>query len=204
MKNKVWGLVVGHDRFKPGAMSYSYPTHTHGIDITTEYQYWLERFHNIRNRLTQYGVESHVITRDPEKTYRDQCKQVASDCSNKGVTDTIHGHFNSSLARAKGIEVLVLKGDQYAHEKADIITDMFSNNLGFKERHGDGVKEIVPGHNGYHMLKEVSKVASPILLEPTFANWEHEESRILLEKPWLIENQIHHFIMEETCNPLEL
>ena len=194
---RIWGLVPGHTRSNPGAISYKYTDRSGAYCQVSEYWYWFYAYHNIRNRLAQWGIESHVIIRNQRVDYNRQIDQVLSDCQLNGVTDTIHGHFNSFSQEASGCETLVtVATDKYTMNKAKRASKLFKNNLGFKLR-GNGVKKVEAHHNGFKMLNKLSiNNISPILIEPVFGHWKHNDSQLFFEEPWKIEDQIFQLIME--------
>ena len=163
-------LVIGHNQRQQGATNYI---------GETEYVFNSRMATKVKLLMWDMGRELHTIYR-PDGSYTEQVKAVVRKASDLELDMTFHLHFNSSRALAKGAEILTFEDNGVC--VADSISDGLNEEFGFKERADDGVRRLYEGHRGFMMLHELSKKGiMGFIVEPTFANYRHKESKIIFE-----------------------
>ena len=170
----VVGLVVGHNKRAQGANNYL---------GESEWVFNSRIAKKLQSKMNDAGIKSVIVFRPDSGGYRHECRSVAKELEKHGCSYSIHMHFNSAGATARGCEVLVAptrtdRDDLFGQ----VFTDILNEKYKFVERGKDGVKTVYKGHNGYGMLAEVkSRGITPVLIEPCFANTRNRESRIIFE-----------------------
>lgn len=71
--------------------------------------------------------------------------------TDKGCTASIESHLNAFNSKAKGYEVLILKGDTTSREYGKKWLELMAKH--FPDRVNRGIKEVVYGQGGYKNLK---------------------------------------------------
>lgn len=181
---KKLGLIVGHSAKSQGAKNYlGESEYTFNARIAT-------RVAEISNKQYQSLLEVKVFNRFGGP-YQDLCPDIRLYKPDV----TLELHFNAAISRAYGVEILVYADGPKSHENAiigDIITDLFSEEYGVRERHTirlggdskslDGVKYMSEGRGVYN-LKTMHECNVPLalLFEPVFGNFETNESKAVFE-----------------------
>lgn len=124
---------------------------------------------NLHNRLNNLDIRSTVIIKD-DPEYLENIKAFDPDFC-------LELHLNAASVKAKGCEALALD-EAESINLGDIITDEISNFLKIKQRRNNGVLVIKKGGRGHKNLKLIKdNIGCPcIIVEPTFVNFETEES----------------------------
>lgn len=163
-------LVVGHNKNSMGAKNYL---------GEYEYQFNHRIAKKVRLKMLDKGNDVAIIKRTPSN-YNTEIEQIKYDLSRIGAKVSLHLHFNSYSGKAKGCEALVCAG--HGEDIADKFTDILNERFGFKERGMDGVKRLEHGHRGYKMCLALNITGiTSVILEPTFANFRNNESKIIFE-----------------------
>lgn len=144
--NPKWGIIIPHTEGRPGASGYK-PT---GRKIY-EYQYGLE-----------LAIDSgfHFETRDDGGVYG-----AASRLAKKGITATIEPHKNAFNKKARGFELLVIKGDSLSGDYARMIAEEFHRRFPDRRlRHDNGIKWLKKGDRGYNNLVQAKKAGMEVAI----------------------------------------
>lgn len=96
-------------------------------------------------------------------------------------------HLNSYNGKAKGCEVLVLKGDKKSAELAREFAWKFTSKFGRVLRGDQGVKWLSSGDRGAASLKAVAPIDRSILIEPFFCDNKED---------WLEPEKLEAFLIE--------
>jgi hypothetical protein len=169
------GLVVGHNERAQGANNYL---------GESEWRFNSRIAKKVQNRLNEIGIRSVIVFRPKSGGYKHECASVARELKGKLATHAVLMHFNSAgVESARGVEVLISPTASPADDRfADIFSDMLNESYGFRERGDDGKKVVGPRHNGSGMLQAcLNKGVIACLIEPCFADYRTEESKIIFE-----------------------
>ena len=87
----------------------------------------------------------------------------------RGVTATLEPHKNAYNGKAKGYEILILKGDERSKIEAlhfiKLFEDKYPNRY---KRNGNGIKEVSKGDRGYYNLTAARQYMQVALLSEMF------------------------------------
>lgn len=170
------GLVVGHNERRQGANNYL---------GESEWIFNSRIAKKVQARLNELNIRSVIVYRPKTGGYKHECSSVAEELKGKLATHAVMLHFNAAGVRAaRGVEVLVAKTHTKEDDEfADLFSDILNEEYGFRERGNDGVKTINSSHNGSGMLYKVSgKGIVCALVEPCFADYRTEESKLIFEQ----------------------
>lgn len=170
---KTIALIIPHNKRSQGADNYL---------GESEYVFGKRIINKMKAQLEILGFSVVIIER-PVGKYSYQCSYVAKMCARYGAHYSLHLHFNSASYEVFGCEVLIAPTEtKQDNLLADKITDLLNERYGFRERGVDGVKTLSSSHNGYGMMKAVSRVGTIcVLVEPCFANFRTTESILIFE-----------------------
>lgn len=142
-----WGIIIPHTKRKPGASGYK-PS---GKKIQ-EYQ---------------YGLELVADTSFPFET-RDNggVSGAAKRLKNISQTNaTIEPHKNAYNKKARGFELLVIRGDSLSGHYARMIADEFKRQFPERRmRHDNGIKWVKKGDRGYYNLVAAKKAGMEVAI----------------------------------------
>lgn len=170
------GLVVGHNERAQGANNYL---------GESEWVFNSRIAKKVQERLNELNIRSVIVFRPKSGGYSWECTSVARELKGKLATHAVLMHFNSAgVKSARGVETLILPTASPADNRfADIFSDILNEEYGFVERGDDGVKTIGSRHNGSGMLQAcLNKGIISALIEPCFADYRTEESKIIFEQ----------------------
>lgn len=167
------GIVVGHNATKQGAVNYL---------GESEWEFNKRIAEKLQLKLRDMEVSSTIFHRPSNGGYSYECDFIAGALQLAGCKYSIHLHFNSSGSKkARGCEVLVPVNCEDI-SIAESITESLKNIFKFRLRHGDGILPVLPGHNGWTMLRKVrAKGVFPAIVEPCFGNYRNNESAKIFE-----------------------
>ena len=144
-----WGVIIPHTVDGQGAHSREQKD-LEGRPIT-EYVYGFSLMNNLK--LPYYTRNSGGVSGAAKLLKRDGCNA------------SLEPHKNAFNTKAKGFEILVIKGDhlsaKYAEEFAAAFKAKFPDRV---LRHGNGVKPVVRGQNGYRNLVNAKKNGMEVAL----------------------------------------
>ncbi len=127
-----WGHIVAHNSKKQGANSFdrSYSEYTYG------------------------NILSHSLSMPSETRDAGGVSLAAKRLVKKGCTASIECHYNAFNGKASGLEILVLKGDDFSAKYAKMIISeaMSTPTRTTKLRADGGIKWISKGDRGYYNL----------------------------------------------------
>ena len=144
-----WGILVPHTEKAQGAVT------TEG---QTEYDY------GVRLAVNFYNAGIPIANRN------NGLKKGFKELRKQGVTASLEPHFNSFNGRAKGAEILVLKGDTRSYRIAELCLEILDDSDEFYPDKDDnprrirGVKEVAKGDRGYKNLKAAKDSGMDIAL----------------------------------------
>ena len=126
-----WGHIVAHNSKKQGANTYNkaYSEYTYG------------------------NILSHSLSMPSETRDDGGVSLAAKRLTNKGCNASIECHYNAYNGIVGGIEILVLRGDDFSAKYAKmIISEAMSKLDNIKLRGDGGIKWISKGDRGYYNL----------------------------------------------------
>jgi N-acetylmuramoyl-L-alanine amidase len=168
-------IVVGHNMKKQGANNYL---------GESEWVFNSRIARKLQIKLAALGIESVIIFRPYNVSYKKQCKSVAEQIEEHNCTHAILLHFNDASGEsAMGVEVLVARTSTLEDDEfADTITDILNEEYDFIERRDDGVYTVGDSHNGSGMINAVNrKKCITALIEICFAGYSNRESKFIFE-----------------------
>lgn len=140
----VWGMINPHLKNKPGATSYDgkYSEYMYGaIMIPVIGVCWDTRDHG-----GVYGAVKRLV-------------------ENYKINASLEPHYNAFNRKARGFEILALKGDKLSIKFALMCIELFESKYpNRKKRHGDGVKLISYGDRGYNNLVAAKRAGVKVAL----------------------------------------
>lgn len=131
-----WGVIIPHTKIDGGANNIN----SIKYKFFNEYNYALDMIDH---------MPVPFATRDNGKGVAGAAKQLIE----LGCTASLEPHLNAYNRKAKGFEILVLKGDRLSAYYAEMIAQNFKDY--FTERvlrHGNGVKIVSKNDRGYANL----------------------------------------------------
>jgi len=174
-EGRVIGIVVGHNATAQGADNYL---------GESEYEINSRIAIKLKDKLNELLIPSVIVHRPTGVSYSSQARSVARSLSASGVYAAVLLHFNSAGRGARGCEVLIAKtATPKDNLFADAFTDTLNEEYGFIERGDDGIQTISSSHNGYGMISRINKKGIiSALVEPAFADYRTNESRLIFEE----------------------
>lgn len=146
--NLKWGFVVPHTKAKAGAVLKD----RDGKVVAQEYFYAKDAL-----RLLQDHLGVTVGTRD-----EGGLNGAYGWLNIEGCTASIEPHLNAFNTKAKGYEVLVLKGDTTSALYAKELLDLFGKM--YPDRVNRGIKYVKSGDNGFANLMAAKKNGMEVAL----------------------------------------
>lgn len=142
-----WGIIIPHTKKKPGASGYS----PYGQKIQ-EHEYGLKLAAD-----TSFPFE----TRDNGGVYG-SAKRLAQISQ---INATIEPHKNAYNKKAKGFELLVIKGDSLSGHYARMISEEFHSRFPDRRlRHDKGINWVKKGDRGYYNLVQAKKAGMEVAI----------------------------------------
>lgn len=147
-----WGIIVPHTSKAKGAQGSG----------TNEYDYGLELANCLKNKF-------HFATRDKAGV-----KGAALELYKKGVRASLEPHLNAYDGKAKGYEILILKGDETSKRYASHFLKAFAAK--YPNRVNRGIKEMEKGERGAGNLLAAKSAGMEVVLlsEMFFIDNPHE------------------------------
>lgn len=136
-----WGIIVPHTKEAQGAVS--------KLTKVSEYKYG--------KVLISYLSTYPFATRDAAGI-----KGAVKELVSKGCNASLEPHKNAFNNKAKGYEILVIKGDNASKEYARLILEAFEDE--YPNRRNRGIKEVSKGDRGYYNLKTAKKAGIKVAL----------------------------------------
>ena len=137
----VWGIINPHLKNKPGAVSHDrkYSEYIYGAIMIPE----INKPWDTRDNGGVSGAVKRLV-----KNYK--------------INASLEPHYNAFNRKAKGFEILVLKGDKLSEKYAKMFLDAFADK--YPERANRGIKRIGYGGRGYNNLVAAKRAGAKIAL----------------------------------------
>lgn len=168
-----WGLVVPHEKNKPGATSWD--------KKESEYIYWQVVFHWIEAKYRKIPI-----------AFRDVVGLSGAYKSlwMRSVNASIEPHYNAYNGVAHGFECLVLEGDDLSAEYALRLRDVFLKHFPNRAiRAREGIKFVKSGENGALNLIRAKEQGMAVCILPECFFGDNKKDYITHEKMAQILNE---------------